>query len=141
MGEHGAFYTLFDEIEEIATRESAMAFILGATATLEAMVVSHASLEDDLLFTALEPHLGKQSGPLAVMVSEHQEMTRLLEQIEDAEDVGQATHLVNIALTSARSHFHKEERVLFPMAQQLLSEEMLVELGKAWANARGVAIM
>jgi hypothetical protein len=28
IGEHGAFYTLFDGIEEIATRESAVAIIL-----------------------------------------------------------------------------------------------------------------
>lgn len=140
IGEHGAFYTLFDEIEEIATRERAMALILGSIAVLEAMVVSHASLEEQLLFSALEPHLGKDQGPLAVMCAEHTEMKALLEEIEDAEDVGHASHLVKEALTAARSHFGKEEQVLFPMAENLLGDEVLTELGKIWADTRGVTI-
>jgi regulator of cell morphogenesis and NO signaling len=140
IGEHGAFYTLFDEIEEIATREGAIAIILGATAVLDAMVGSHATLEEELLFAALEPHLGKNNGPLAVMRAEHEEIKRLLEQIEDAADVEQAIHLVKEALSAARSHFQKEEQVLFPMAQRLLGDEALTRLGRAWAESRRVTI-
>jgi hemerythrin-like domain-containing protein len=140
IGEHGAFYTLFDEIEEIATRKSATAIILGATAVLEAMVDSHATLEEELLFAALEPHLGKHDGPLAIMRAEHEEMERLLGQIEDAADVDEAIHLVEEALSAARNHFQKEEQVLFPMAQGLLGDEALTRLGRAWAEARRVTI-
>ncbi len=140
IGEHGAFYTLFDEIEEIATRESAVPMILGTTAVLAAMVDSHATLEEELLFSALEPHLGKDSGPLAVMRAEHGEMQRLLEQIEDASDVDEAIHWVGEALSAARSHFQKEEQVLFPMARRLLGDEELTRLGSAWAEARRVTI-
>ncbi len=140
IGEHSAFYTLFDAIEEIATRESAMAIILGATAILEAMVDSHATLEDELLFTALEPHLGKHDGPLAIMRAEHEEMKRLLWQIEDAVDGDEAILLVEEALSAARNHFQKEEQVLCPMAQGLLGDETLTRLGRAWAEARRVTI-
>ena len=140
IGEHSAFYTLFDAIEEIATRESAMAIILGATAILEAMVDSHATLEDELLFTALEPHLGKHDGPLAIMRAEHEEMKRLLWQIEDAVDADEAILLVEEALSAARRHFQKEEQVLFPMARRLLGDEELTRLGSAWAEARRVTI-
>lgn len=140
IGEHGAFYSLFDEIEEIATREEAIAVILGATAVLGAMVDAHAALEDDLLFVALEPHLGADAGPLAVMRSEHDEMIRLLERIEDAADVDEAARLVEEALKAARSHFLKEEQVLFPLAEQLLGEETLTRLGKDWAAARRMTL-
>ncbi|MBI4273941.1 MAG: hypothetical protein HY659_04510 [Rhizobiales bacterium] len=68
LGEHGAFYMLFDQIEEIAATENAMAQWRGATTVLEAMVNSHAVLEEELLFSALEPHLGKEAGPLALMM-------------------------------------------------------------------------
>lgn len=140
LGEHGAFYTLFDEIEEIAARESAIAIILGASAALGAMVNAHARLEDELLFSALEPHLGTDDGPLAVMRSEHDNMEHLLAQIEDAADIDQAIFLVEEALRAARSHFQKEEQVLFPMARRLLGDEALTRLGKAWAEARRVTI-
>jgi hemerythrin-like domain-containing protein len=140
IGEHGAFYTLFDGIEEIATRESAVAIILGTTAVLQAMVESHAALEDELLFTALEPHLGKHDGPLAIMRAEHEEMKRLVLQIEEAIDCDEAILLVKEALSAARRHFQKEEQVLFPMARSLLGDEELTRLGSAWAEARRVTI-
>jgi hemerythrin-like domain-containing protein len=140
IGEHGAFYTLFNGIEEIATRESAMAIVLGAVAVLQTMVESHATLEEDLLFAALEPHLGKHDGPLAILRAEHEEMKRLLWQIEDTVDGDEAVLLVEEALSAARRHFQKEEQVLFPMAQRLLGDEELTRLGNAWAEARRVTI-
>jgi hemerythrin-like domain-containing protein len=136
LGEHGVFYVLFNQIEEIAAIESPLAQIRGATTVLGAMVDSHATLEDELLFSAIEPHLGTGDGPLAVMRAEHEEMARLLEQIKDADDADQ----VEEALSAARSHFQKEERVLFPMAQHLLGDEALTRLGKSWAKARRVTI-
>ena len=130
----------FDQVEKIAPNEEAMAQIRNAMTVLSAMVDAHATLEEELLFAALEPHLGKYEGPLAQMRAEHDELERLLGQIEKAEDVNQATAWVEETLRTARSHFHKEERVLFPMAERLLGEEALTRLGKAWADARGVAI-
>ena len=140
LGEHGAFYMLFEQVEEIATVGGAMAQVRGAITVLAAMVESHATLEEELLFSALEPHLGKDEGLLVQMRAEHEELERLLGQIEEAEDVAQAAAWVAEALRAARSHFMKEERVLFPMAEQLLGDETLTRLGNAWAEARGVAI-
>ncbi|MFQ5567320.1 MAG: hemerythrin domain-containing protein [Paracoccaceae bacterium] len=140
LGEHGAFYVLFDQIERIAAIEGPLAQIRGATTVLGAMVDSHATLEDELLFSALEPHLGTGDGPLAVMRAEHQEMARLLEQIEDAADADQIILWVEQALSAARGHFQKEEQILFPMAQGLLGDAALIRLGRAWAEARRVTI-
>ncbi len=140
LGEHSAFYMLFDQVEEIVTIEGAMAQIRGAMTVLAAMVDSHATLEEELLFTALEPHPGMHEGPLAQMRAEHEEMERLLGQIEEAEDMTQAAAGVAEALSAARSHFQKEEQVLFPMAQRLLGDEVLTRLGNDWAEARNVTI-
>lgn len=140
LGEHGAFYMLFDQIEGIAASESAMAQWRGATTVLEAMVCSHATLEEDLLFAALEPHIGRQQGPLAVMFAEHDEMEQMLTRIQDEPDVDRAILWIPEALSAARSHFGKEEQVLFPMAEKLLGEDTLVALGAKWAGARKVMI-
>jgi iron-sulfur cluster repair protein YtfE (RIC family) len=140
LGEHGTFYVLFSQIEKIAAIQGPLAQIRGATTVLGAMVGSHASLEEELLFSAPEPHLGTGDGPLAVMRSEHEELARLLQQIEDAVDADQVILWIEEALSVARSHFQKEERVLFPMAQQLLGDETLTRLGRAWAEARRVTL-
>ncbi len=140
LGEHGAFYVLFEEIEELVATESAITQLRGATTVLEAMVRSHARLEEELLFCALEPHLGKEDGPLAVMYDEHKEMKSTLWQMEDIPDIDQAILWIPKALGAARSHFQKEEQVLFPIAQSVLGDEILNRLGRAWAEARGVTI-
>jgi len=140
LGEHGAFYVLFDQIEEIAATESALAQLRGATTVLGAMVYSHATLKEQLLFSALEPHLGKDDGPLAVMYDEHKEMENMLGNMEEVADLDQAILWIPEALGAARNHFQKEEQVLFPMAQSVLGDETLSRLGRAWAETRGVTI-
>ncbi len=140
LGEHGTFYVLFSQIEEIAAMEGPLAQIRGATMVLGAMVDSHAAIEEKLLFSALEPHLGTNDGPLAVMRAEHEKMACLLEQIEDTDDTDRVILWIEEALSAARSHFQREERVLFPMAQHLLGDEELTRLGRAWAEVRQVEI-
>lgn len=44
------------------------------------------------------------------------------------------------AIESAREHFAKEERILFPRARQVLDEKQLAKLTRRWAEARGVAV-
>jgi len=141
LGEHGAFYALFEHVEEIASAGGEIAQIQGAITVLETMVLSHATLEEELLFSALEPHLGRDTGPLARMHGEHEEMEILLARIEEAEDIPDAIRWIDRALSSARAHFKKEEEILFPMAQELIGDEALHHLGAEWAKARRVTII
>lgn len=138
-GEHGAFYALFNEIDSLAAIAGSHTQVQAASAVLNALVKSHGAIEDGLLFAALEPHLGK-AGPLSIMRAEHEEIEQALVKIEDARTLEEAAELVQPALAVARSHFQKEERVLFRMAEQLLDEETLIRLGRSWANARGVSL-
>lgn len=140
LGEHGAFYALFDNVEELAASAGRVAQIQGAITVLETMILWHATLEEQLLFTALAPHLEKGSDLIATLNAEHKEMEVLLGRIEDAEGVHDATRWVERALSSARSHFKKEEEVIFPLAQKFLSDETLERLGLEWAAARKVTI-
>lgn len=103
------------------------------------MLLSHAKLEEELLFPALEPHMGK-NGPLAVMRDEHNRLELALRRIEEARDKAEGIASVADALSLARDHFEKEELVLFSMARQLLDDESEVRLGGAWAATRRVAI-
>ena len=133
-GEHGVIYALlghlasgpFDSAEE--TR--------AAAAELASGLATHAHIEDELLFVALEAHLGPNGGPIAVMRAEHEEVEGTLERLTQVEDVHEAKALAAHLVTVAHEHFAKEEQVLFPMAEQLLSADELRGLGERWAALR-----
>ncbi len=139
LGEHGVLYALFDRIEAVAATAESVAQIHEAAAVLGALVLSHAKLEDELLFPALETHLGT-TGPLAIMRAEHDEIEHALGRIEEARDIADGTACVASALDLVRDHFQKEEEVLFSVARQALDDETQLRLGTAWAEARHVTI-
>ena len=139
LGEHGVLYALFFRIEAVTATAQSVAQIHEAAAVLRAVVLSHAKLEDELLFPALETHLGT-NGPLAIMRAEHDEIEHALGQIEEAQDLDDGTDCVTSALSLVRDHFQKEEEVLFSVARQALDDETQLRLGEAWAEARGVTI-
>ena len=139
LGEHGVLYAHFERIEAVAAAATSLTQIQEATVVLSAVVRSHANLEEELLFPALETYMGT-TGPLAVMRAEHDEIEDALQQIQEARDLDDGVDRVARALSIIRSHFQKEEEVLFSMARQMLDEETQIRLGKAWAEARRVTI-
>jgi iron-sulfur cluster repair protein YtfE (RIC family) len=137
LGEHAVLYTLFDQIEAGAVAD--LASVQQAAVVLGAVVEPHAKLEEELLFPALEPHLGP-GGPLAVMRAEHDEFRQALRRMTDLSDVHEGIDCLTQALDLLRGHFQKEEQVLFSMARQMLDNETQLRLSKAWAAARRVTI-
>ncbi len=139
LGEHGVLYAHFDRIEAVAAAATTLTQIQEVTVVLSAVVLSHANLEEELLFPALEAHMGT-TGPLAVMRTEHDEIEHAVRQIEEARNLDDGANCVARALNILRDHFQKEEEVLFSIARQTLDEETQIRLGKAWAAARSVTI-
>ncbi len=139
LGEHGAIYALFDYVERELPQLETLNDVQRIGGVLAAVLVSHARIEDSMLFPALETQLGT-AGPLAVMRQEHDEIDGTLQEVLSAETPDVAEERVKHALQVARDHFAKEEQVLFEMAQHVLPEQELVELGCRWADARRVAV-
>jgi regulator of cell morphogenesis and NO signaling len=139
LGEHGVFYAQFAYLEQIVPAATSLAQVQAQAALLSAALETHAGLENDLLFTALEAHLGPM-GPLAVMRMEHDEIEHILAQLAETTDLSQAQELLQRLMQVAREHFAKEERVLFPLAEQHLGAQALQHLNAQWAERRGVSI-
>lgn len=139
-GEHGAFYALFDQVEAVSQRAGAIAQLVTATAVLNALITSHAAVEEEFLFNAVESVL-PNAEPLRVMRAEHDEIERSLEIVEDAITLEDAVDWILHALGVARDHFKKEEMVFFPLADRVLGDDKLEELGRSWAESRGVALV
>lgn len=139
LGEHGVLYALFDQAEGSISEAETLAEVRAAAGVLTATLISHAKIEDEILFPALETHLGPM-GPLAVMRAEHEEIERTLWDVMKVDEKPKAVSKVLQALLVAREHFAKEEQVLFGIARQVLGEAALSEMGDRWAAARHVAV-
>lgn len=137
-GEHGPLYALFGHLEESAPRWE-LADLLLAGRCLEAALLSHAQVEDDLLFPAVEARM-PPDGPAAQMRLEHEEIDAELTRLRDAETEAEGRRALATAIALARDHFRKEEQVLFPLAEELVGREELERLCQSWAERRGVSV-
>jgi len=92
----------------------------------------HHGKEEDILFRAMAQHgMPLDGGPLAVMLAEHAQARRLTQSLAElaAEESAWGSEHQRRLLLSAmhyaqllRGHIQKEDRVLYPMANQMLPE-------------------
>jgi regulator of cell morphogenesis and NO signaling len=134
LGEHGVLYPQLDELERAALH--AAGDLREQAVLLAAGLVSHAELEEQLLFGHMENLIGADGGPLAVMRIEHQEVESLLAELQESGPGEDACDLAARLVALARDHFAKEEQILFPMAEEMMGEQRLLELGREWAGRR-----
>jgi len=101
----------------------------------------HHGKEEDILFAAMVEHgFPRDGGPLAVMLHEHDQgraLVRILrtraEQQEPWSD-GDRQEVAEVARGFSdllRGHIHKEDAILYPMAEQHLPPEVLEAVGAA----------
>ena len=139
LGEHAVIYDLFDHVRDTILTSDDIRDIHGAVAVVERLPVLHARIEEDLLFSGLEPHFD-QMGPLGMMRAEHLEIDDLLEAAGRETDIAVLMSVIGQLLDLAHDHFRKEETVLFPMARQCLDEATLTDLGDQWAASRNATV-
>lgn len=138
-GEHAVFYAQFDRIET-AVDDAGEAEIRAMAELLAAALVTHAAIEDDLLFRAMERAPEQARGPLAAMREEHEDIEGMLTAAAGAPGAERAAALVRDAVALAREHFAREELMLFPAAEDALGDAVLEELGGEWGARRRVAL-
>lgn len=101
----------------------------------------HLAMEEDVLFPAFDSRSGMGGGgPTAMMRMEHQQMRGLLDQIGAAIDAGDTDEALDVGdtlLMLIQQHNVKEEGMLYPMAQNMLSGEwasLAAQLQKYWSE-------
>lgn len=93
----------------------------------------HHAKEEDILFQKLgEKGMPIEGGPVSVMLSEHEHFRFLVGELEDAVnnfldgDDGERERIIENAdeyVDLLRGHIEKEDSVLYPMSDNLLTEE------------------
>lgn len=137
LGEHGALVAMFDRLDHHLDSAKDSGEVREQAALLAAALVSHAELEDDLLFVAMI-EAGAPADLVANMADDHETIAGGLRRAQGTTTVSEARDELRTAVGLARQHFELEERMAFPLAANLLGEEKLAELGAVWAERRAV---
>lgn len=147
-GEHGLFYGYFgfleaalDAIEKAddGTYAGYGAALRTLAEGLGEMVETHSRIEEDVLFPALEQHIGP-AGPMTVMRAEHTEIDRVLARARSSTESAVVVADLRELLALLRAHFRKEEQVLFVLAARVLDDGKLHALGRRWAERRDIEV-
>lgn len=137
LGEHGAILAQFDRLEAALPHMAQAQDIREQAALLAAALLTHAGLEDELLFGRLGG-VSADRGLLELMAEQHSQIAGALGEAQGTSDAGRARAALLEAITDAREHFALEERQVFPLCEDLLGERTLTELGATWGERRAV---
>jgi regulator of cell morphogenesis and NO signaling len=126
------------KIEEGEQMEENFALLRPAVIDFLADLEPHSEREEGVLFEMMAAYIGREMGPIAVMEYEHDQAKRFIGtflhntkdvSIDFTEDqIRQNAELIKNANYTLVSHFAKEESILFPMAENMLTEEEKQEL-------------
>jgi hemerythrin-like domain-containing protein len=111
---------------ERAVQEDDEAVIVKRFAEYDRLQRLHLSMEEGLMFPAFEERTGMTGGPTQVMRMEHQQMRGLLDQMAAALELRDFQELLDqgdTLLMLIQQHNQKEEGILYPMADQALSDQ------------------
>ena len=138
LGEHGCLLSLFRHVE-VRLPNMNLREIQASGETLEALLMAHAIEEDQLLFHSLPVEQVGVREALDAMFGEHNEQRAMLEELRDHTEEPRARGLLMRLIEMTREHFAVEERILFGLAKQVLSDERRSELGNEYARRRGLS--
>lgn len=141
IAEHREADKVFDELETVIDEcfmtpdigESARQSLARISEFLDKDLAAHIKKEDEGLFPSMARFLPKDSGPIAVMMEDHQDIADFGQRVkEGAESMTRKSSAEAAArirdsgmslIRIFRLHMMKEERILFPIAENLLSSE------------------
>ncbi len=135
LAEHVVFHNLFDHVERSVPKLKSLPEVRALAALLEAMLKIHSLTEDELLVEPLEPSLS-QLGQDENFHDEHEEIDADLAGVRVARQLKEGKRLLLRAVLLSRRHFDREERIVFPLAERVLSAKNLLLLGKKWEARR-----
>ena len=128
--EHDVFISQLQVIEDLTRGGADVASVVAAIRTLAAPLLAHAENEERALFPDLEPSLGGEGGPLAVLTEEHHVLHGHLDRMTADPPRWELEQVLDVFLRVLRGHIEKEEDVLFPAAARLIDETRLERMDR-----------
>ena len=138
VNEHGplrnrleVLFSLSNTVEVDAEKEAPFEKLIKEVMNFSKELEFHSVREENYLFRMMEVYIGKNGGPIAVMEYEHEQANGFISEFlkntqgskQSADSMIQNSSLIKNAYYTLLDHFSKEEQILYPMAEQLFTEE------------------
>lgn len=136
--EHDVFISQLTVIEDLTRGGADVASLVAAIRTLAAPLLAHAENEERALFPDLEPSMGGEGGPLAVLTEEHHVLHGQLDRMTADPPRWELEQVLDAFLRLLRGHIEKEEVVLFPAAARLIDGARLERMDREIRGHAGV---
>jgi len=150
MEEHGVIERVLVALETAANKLASkqavpVDFFLEATDFIKGFADGcHHKKEEGVLFVALiDNGLSQESGPVAVMLAEHEQgrsFTRAMREGVERWQGGDASAIPQIVRNALayvallRQHIHKENNILFPMAEEIIPLGQHAQIAQAFKH-------
>ncbi|MBG88328.1 MAG: hypothetical protein CMO80_15695 [Verrucomicrobiales bacterium] len=135
QSEHFVFHNIFDYLEQTVPNLQNLVEIKCLANLLESIHESHSRVEDSLIIEPLT-HCLDNIAQAENFEAEHKEIDESLAGVAEATTVEEARHLLLRTVHWCRKHFDREERIIFPLAEEWLKDKNLTDLGEAWQRQR-----
>ncbi|MDQ0257991.1 iron-sulfur cluster repair protein YtfE (RIC family) [Evansella vedderi] len=99
----------------------------------KAEIEPHTYKEDQYLFHLVAGHIGREGGPIPVMEDDHELVRkniglffnkhRELDRHSLEEDIRELAHYICVMFHTLTDHFLKEEEIMFPIAENILTDK------------------
>lgn len=139
--DHAEITQQLDQLEAIMLNEAkTLKEVKEPGSELAAILDEHAAFEEDLLFDALEAKMGDDEGVRKVR-EDHARIEAVMQDalatLDDIQSMGHARKNLLQVIKIAKAHFSREEKETFPLAEGILGEQILLELGNKMQEQRG----
>ena len=129
-------YQLTQKVDQEIDIETNFTGLITKVKEFKAALDPHSEREEGILFPMMGVYIGTTSGPIAVMEYEHDQaksnigsfLAKVESDLDSNEEKKKAAELIQNAYFILTEHFSKEENVLFPMAERMLTDEEKEEL-------------
>jgi regulator of cell morphogenesis and NO signaling len=129
-------YDLTKKIDRELEIETNFTALVTKVKEFKAALDPHSEREEGILFPMMGVYIGTTSGPIAVMEYEHDQaksnigafLVKAEGELDSIEEKKKAAELIQNACFILTEHFSKEENVLFPMAERMLTDNEKEEL-------------
>jgi hemerythrin-like domain-containing protein len=135
--EHTVFCDVFDQIERILAGTKSADEVKALASVVEGLLVSHAETETNLAYSVLD-HALADKGSLDRLHQDHHEIDDQFQRIHRTTNPAEAQRLLKKALLATREHFHREEKIIFPVLEKTLQPDTLRSLGGKWMESHSV---
>jgi regulator of cell morphogenesis and NO signaling len=129
-------YELTQKVDQEIDIETNLTGLITKVKEFKAALDPHSEREEGILFPMMGAYIGTTSGPIAVMEYEHDQaksnigafLAKVEGDLGSNEEKKKAAELIQNAYFILTEHFSKEENVLFPMAERMLTVDEKEEL-------------